>query len=156
MAGMNKDIIIVAGFFLVVGAGYFLLRGGDQGTNQPSLGVPAPGQESVTETIVGPTDDDESLSTQETQTGAKEISITSRNFSFSPKTLTLKEGQPVKITFQNRGTHTFTIDELGVNKSLTGSSSTVEFTPTRSGTYEFYCAVPGHRQQGMLGALTVE
>lgn len=86
---------------------------------------------------------------------AKEISITSSNFSFSPNNITLTQGQAVKITFQNSGTHTFTIDELGVDRSITGSSTTIEFTPTKSGTFEYYCAIPGHKEQGMLGNLTV-
>lgn len=96
-----------------------------------------------------------SISEGAAEQGAKEISMSSSNFSFSPKTLTLKEGQPVKITFANSGTHTFTIDELGVNESLSGGSVTVEFTPSKSGTFEYYCAVPGHKERGMIGSLTV-
>jgi len=96
------------------------------------------------------------LSEEASEQSAKEISMSSSNFSFNPKTLTLKEGQPVKITFANSGTHTFTIDELGVNESLRGGSVTVEFTPSKSGTFEYYCTVPGHRQQGMVGTADVE
>lgn len=86
----------------------------------------------------------------------KEISMVSGNVFFNPKTLTLAKDQPVKITFSNNGTHTFTIDELGVNVSLRGSSPTVEFTPIQTGSFQYYCAVPGHREGGMFGSLTVE
>ncbi len=82
--------------------------------------------------------------------------MVSGNLFFNPNNLTLKKGQPVNITFQNSGTHTFTVDELGVNVPLRGSSGVVEFTPTQSGTFEYYCAVPGHRLGGMSGSLTVE
>jgi nitrite reductase (NO-forming) len=78
------------------------------------------------------------------------------NFFFSPSSMTLVKGQPVKITFQNSGTHTFTIDELGINEPLRGSSATIEFTPTQSGTFEYYCAIPGHKEAGMFGSLEVE
>lgn len=30
------------------------------------------------------------------------------------------------------------------------------FTPTQPGTYEFYCSVPGHKDAGMKGTLTVQ
>jgi len=86
----------------------------------------------------------------------KEISMVSGNLFFTPKDLTLTKDQPVKITFQNTGTHTFTISELGINVSLRGSSAIVEFTPTQSGTFDYYCAVPGHREGGMFGSLKIE
>ena len=86
----------------------------------------------------------------------KEISMVSSNFLFSPNSMTLEKDQPVKIVFQNSGTHTFTINELDVNASLSGSSADAEFIPTRSGTFEYYCAIPGHRERGMFGLITVE
>lgn len=36
-----------------------------------------------------------------------------------------------------------------------GHAATVEFTPTETGTYVFYCTVPGHRAAGMEGKLVV-
>ncbi|MFQ6066607.1 MAG: cupredoxin domain-containing protein [bacterium] len=82
----------------------------------------------------------------------REISMSSGNFFFEPKNLVLRKGQPVRIVFQNSGVHTFTIDELGVNENLRGSEITVEFTPNRSGTFEYYCRYHG----GMLGQVKVE
>jgi len=93
---------------------------------------------------------------REPELPAKEISMVSGSLFFNPENLTLAKDQTVKITFQNTGSHTFTIDEFGVNAVLSGSSATVEFTPTRSGTFQYYCAVPGHREGGMFGSLTVE
>jgi len=85
-----------------------------------------------------------------------EVSMVSGNLFFNPKTLTLAKNQPVKITFQNTGSHTFTIDELGVNIPLRGNTAVVEFTPTKSGSFEYYCAIPGHREGGMFGSVVVE
>jgi uncharacterized cupredoxin-like copper-binding protein len=37
-----------------------------------------------------------------------------------------------------------------------GQAGTLEFTPTKPGTYEFICTVPGHKEAGMVGALIVK
>lgn len=160
---MSKTISIIVIALVVIIGGYFIFRGGYQapqesGTQTPSLGVPAPGFESVPETVVTPREEglespDESAIPELT---VREINMTSGNLFFNPKNLTLVKGQPVRITFQNSGTHTFTINELGVNAALRGSSGVAEFTPTKSGTFEYYCAVPGHREGGMFGSLLVE
>lgn len=170
---MNKIVIIIAVILIVVIGGYFVFRGEQ---TAPESAVPAPGQEQVLEKVVVPSEIEELLPEQETTDAkpvveeieppeepeeslaplVKEISMTSGNLFFSPKTLTLAKDQPVKITFRNSGTHTFTVRALGVNAPISGSSATVLFTPTQSGTFEYYCAVPGHRSGGMLGSLTVE
>jgi uncharacterized cupredoxin-like copper-binding protein len=37
-----------------------------------------------------------------------------------------------------------------------GTTSSLEFTPTKPGTYEFECTVPGHKEAGMRGTLVVK
>ena len=86
----------------------------------------------------------------------QEISMQSGYPFFTPKEMTLKKGRPVKITIENSGRHTFTIDELGVNKALTDGSNVVEFTPDSAGVFIYYCVTPGHRQAGQWGTVTVE
>jgi uncharacterized cupredoxin-like copper-binding protein len=36
-----------------------------------------------------------------------------------------------------------------------GQTTTLEFTPTAPGTYEYICTIPGHKEAGMKGTLTV-
>jgi len=93
---------------------------------------------------------------EETAPSIKEIAMVSGNFFFNPQNLAFRKGEQIKITFQNSKIHTFTIDELGVNVALQGSSPTAEFTSTKTGTFVYYCAIPGHRGNGMFGSLTIE
>jgi len=37
----------------------------------------------------------------------------------------------------------------------TGGNGTLTFTPSKPGTYAFYCTVAGHKEAGMVGTLTV-
>ena len=63
----------------------------------------------------------------------------------------------MRIDITSVGQHTFTIDELGVNVITPhGQITEVEFTPGKKGTFQFYCAVPGHKKAGQVGTITVE
>jgi plastocyanin len=44
--------------------------------------------------------------------------------------------------------------QLGTTPTFTGGSRSLTLT-LAAGTYTFYCTVPGHRQAGMQGTLTV-
>jgi hypothetical protein len=53
--------------------------------------------------------------------------------------------------------HSFDIDSLDIHVQLLPSSTTaVAIKPTGPGNVEFFCGVPGHRQAGMVGTLSVE
>ncbi len=45
--------------------------------------------------------------------------------------------------------------EIASTDTITGQSTTAEFK-IKSGTYTFYCSIPGHEQAGMKGTLTVQ
>ena len=52
--------------------------------------------------------------------------------------------------------HTLTIDALNVNVDIpAGDTTSAQLSGVSEGTYTFYCAVPGHREQGMEGTLSV-
>ena len=90
---------------------------------------------------------------------SKEISITASNFKFSQTKLSIKKGESVKIIFKNtEGMHDFVIDELDVRTKVLkeGEEETLEFVAEETGNFEFYCSVGEHRQQGMVGTLTVK
>lgn len=99
---------------------------------------------------------------QTSKSEVREITIDGSNFKFSQKTITVKAGETISLTFKNlEGFHDFVIDELDVKtKQLkAGESEVVTFSipPDASGLeYEYYCSVGQHRQMGMVGTLVIE
>lgn len=88
----------------------------------------------------------------------REFTVTGTSFAFAPKTLSVKKGDTVKITFVNaEGFHDLKIDEFNVatSKLAAGKSETVTFVADKEGAFEYYCSVGTHRQMGMVGTLTV-
>jgi plastocyanin len=79
--------------------------------------------------------------------------------SFDTKQLSAKAGK-VTITLANASPleHNVTIAQgstvLGTTPTFTGGSKALTLT-LKAGTYTFYCSVPGHRQAGMEGTLSV-
>lgn len=80
--------------------------------------------------------------------------------SYDKKSLTAKAGT-VTVDFTNMAQlgHNMTVESssgavVGATPTFSGESKklTLKLTP---GTYKFYCSVPGHRQAGMEGTLTV-
>lgn len=88
------------------------------------------------------------------------IAVEGGEFYFSPNEIKAKVGVPITITFTSKGKmmHDFVLDEFSVqSKTLKDSESeTITFTPTKAGTFEFYCSVGSHRKMGMKGNLIVE
>ena len=79
---------------------------------------------------------------------------------YNTKSLTAKAGK-VTIDFTNKAplAHNVTIESsaganVGATPTFDGGSKTLAVT-LKAGTYKFYCSVPGHRQAGMEGTLTV-
>jgi uncharacterized cupredoxin-like copper-binding protein len=113
----------------------------------------------------------------------QEVSLTAVDMAFQPNQLEVTAGMPVRLTMVNEGAldHDFSILEIPMETmgatavampghdmgAMTadpqlhmavnmGLSNTVEFTPTKPGTYEFSCTVAGHKDAGMLGTLVVK
>jgi plastocyanin len=79
--------------------------------------------------------------------------------SYNTKQLSAKAGK-VTITMTNMAPeeHNVTVAQgstvLGATPTFKGGSKTLTLN-LKPGTYTFYCSVPGHRQGGMEGTLTV-
>ncbi len=92
------------------------------------------------------------------------IKITQKEFSFTPKTVTVPAG-PARFVVTNGGTieHDFMIDALGVNSGMVKPGATVTIPPAgrppvvlKKGTYQGYCMVPGHKELGMVITVAVK
>jgi plastocyanin len=90
------------------------------------------------------------------------VSVTETEFAISPSTLNLKAGTYV-IQLQNGGKlpHDLHIVDSS-NQPVAGTTAVLEaggtasFTATlKAGTYTMFCAVDGHRAQGMQGTVVV-
>jgi outer membrane protein assembly factor BamB/plastocyanin len=80
------------------------------------------------------------------------------DIAFVPDEFTIEADTDVVIDFINTGVavHDFTIDELDIKIVLNPGEEGELTINAPAGTYEFYCSVPGHRQAGMVGTMTVE
>lgn len=89
----------------------------------------------------------------------KTFSITAKQFEFSPSSITVNEGDTVRISITTKdATHGFVIPDFGINKVVNpGATVTVEFVADKKGTFSFRCSVYcGDGHGGMTGSLTVK
>lgn len=73
--------------------------------------------------------------------------------------LKVKVGDKVRIEFtSDAGFHDWVVDEFkaATKQVQTGGTTSVEFVVDKKGTFEYYCSVGKHRQNGMVGKLIVE
>ena len=149
---MQKQYLIIAIVAVVVlGGGYYFYSMGSPSAYPSSYTPPTPSS-ADTSTTPPPTADTTSMGAE------KDFTVTGKNFSFSPSTLSVKKGDTVKITFKNAGgMHDFKIDEFNVATSRIndGQEATVTFVADKAGTFNYYCSVGTHRSMGMQGTLTV-
>ena len=89
---------------------------------------------------------------------ARRIQVTAADMSFDPDEITAGAGEDLAIVLTSEDLlHDFTIDELDAHVAADrGETATGGFTADEAGTYTYYCSVPGHREAGMEGTLTVE
>jgi len=86
------------------------------------------------------------------------VTLTAKDFAFTPTTIDATPGEKFTITFKNDGAaeHNFSITSLNVNKDLeAGKSTTVSFTaPSSAGDVQYFCEY--HKDsKNMVGTLHV-
>lgn len=85
------------------------------------------------------------------------LTVELRDLAFDPATLTVAADTDYVIVLRNVGNspHTFTVDALGIAVDVAPGATRALVLNAPAGTYEFYDAVPGHREAGMVGTLRV-
>ena len=94
-----------------------------------------------------------------TDQAATAVSVEFVDIAFAQTELTIPADTDVTFTFTNNGVlpHNFTIDEPQVfSGDLTSGQSSEVVVNLPAGTYQYYCSIPGHKDAGMVGTLTVE
>ncbi len=77
-------------------------------------------------------------------TQPKSVTITARNFSFTPAVVVLKVKQPVRLTLVSKqGTHGITVPQIGLTQTvtITGKPTSIMVTPQKVGTFDARCAI---------------
>ncbi|HWV25152.1 MAG TPA: plastocyanin/azurin family copper-binding protein [Thermomicrobiales bacterium] len=92
--------------------------------------------------------------------GATEVKLEAFDLGFDPKEFTVAAGG--KITLENTGVleHDLAVDDWGgivIDKLQGGESGdyTVPADAKSGETFDFYCSIPGHKEAGMVGKLTI-
>jgi uncharacterized cupredoxin-like copper-binding protein len=86
------------------------------------------------------------------------INIQSGNVYFKPNQIDAKPGiAEVKLKNVESGTHDLVVQGLpGFQLEVSGEGSTAASKlALKTGKYEFYCTIPGHKEAGMKGTITV-
>lgn len=145
---MSK-ILLFAISALVLGSVFLFLRA------QPTV---APSEEKSEVTTATPVF--KATPSLPTTPGTKTIKISGQEFGYNPQVISVKTDEDIRIIFTNQGRapHDLFIQELNKGTKLlkTGEEETLALGRLPTGTYTFYCTVPGHRSSGMEGQITVE
>jgi plastocyanin len=110
-------------------------------------------------------DDNNKSSSSTTQpaagTASQTLSVSETEFKLDPSTASVDKAGQVKIDVKNDGSivHALEVEgpsgEFKTGDIQPGESTTLSANLSKAGTYEWYCPIGNHRQQGMEGEVTV-
>jgi len=89
------------------------------------------------------------------------VSLSEKEFSITPKAIKVAKAGTYTFDVKNDGqiTHALEVEGNGVEQKAgdldPGKSGTLTVDLSKTGSYEVYCPIDGHRSQGMKGTLTV-
>ena len=95
----------------------------------------------------------------EEESTVKEFKMTAKKWEFVPDTITVNEGDTVKLEIESIDvTHGFGLSAFGINENLkSGETVEVEFVADKKGEFTFICSVfCGSGHGAMKGTLVVE
>ena len=159
-------LALLGGFIVSAGITGFIFSAG--GYQLPTMGMPrmaAAGPAGVAVPAPGVAAAPAVAQTASAAKTALDAKIVATDLKFTPATLQAKVGQPVKVTFENKGVieHDLTFPTIKADKPASalqvvakpGQTAILEFTPSAKGSYEYICTIPGHKDAGMRGTINV-
>ena len=86
------------------------------------------------------------------------VNMNAFSMGFDPEIIKTTAGSSFKMNITSIDiVHSFDIDDLDIHMSFKGKSNiNVKLRNLEPGEYEYYCAIPGHKEAGMKGILIVE
>jgi plastocyanin domain-containing protein len=75
---------------------------------------------------------------------AQEVVISEKDYNYYPNEIKVKAGQQVKLKLDNSVTgclRSFNINDLNVHGVSRSPTQTIDFTPTKKGTFNFACSM---------------
>jgi plastocyanin len=92
--------------------------------------------------------------------GASTVDVEAGDLFFEPKEISIAPGGTINMVNAGMLEHDFAVDEWGgvVIGPLNGGeegSYTVPEDATPGDSFEYYCSIPGHKEAGMVGTLTI-
>ena len=119
---------------------------------------------------------DHELDTHNASKESKKIVIETSDLSYSPQEVVVEENTPITVELKNSDQIEHDIEIKDVSFNMVSESahqhevkknvlhlhaepqttSEVTFTMNKVGTYEFYCTIPGHKENGMVGQFVVK
>ncbi len=156
-AGQAKTRFIPKLSSLTLAVGLLALAGCGSSSSSTSSSASTPAAPAATPTT-------SSTSSTSSASKAQALSLEANSegqLKYNTTSLTAKAGA-VSMDFKNMASlgHNVTVESssgtvVGATPTFQGGSKTLSLN-LKPGTYKFYCSVPGHRQAGMEGTLTVQ
>ena len=90
--------------------------------------------------------------------GASTFTVKTTEYAFDPADLTIPADTDVTVVVDNTAgviEHDFTVEDEDVTIHANPGQTTEGTVELAAGSYVFFCSIPGHRQAGMEGTLTV-
>lgn len=176
---MKNAIWIVVAVIILIGLYMFVSSSEKPASTVPATDTtevtneqPVPGSEDVNEMEATSESEDDDTANVDLDVSAdadvsvdaapaivKEFAIDGFNFGFSQDEIIVNEGDTVTIVLTSTdGFHDWVVDEFGAATAQiqTGGTASVTFVADKAGTYEYYCSVGRHRENGMVGTLVVQ
>ncbi len=118
---IKKNTLYLIGIFVVIIIAGYIMLGSGESRGEDLIGSGNSGSGEIQEVVIG-----------------------MKNYNYYPNTVKVKVNQPVSISLDSSVYgcfRDFTIREFGVREYLRTPQDTVEFTPTKKGTYTFACSM---------------